>query len=119
MRTRQKLASCVAVAALGVVLLPGGASAAGQTTTLGNGCRITGANVQYGGVVSAGTTPRSNCLTVQVKLWTSVGYYSKGYTPVPNNTSLSVSPNSGTITYSDHNATGDNNPAAQGFRLYP
>ena len=119
MRTRQKLVSCVAVAALGVVVLPGVASATTQTGTLGNGCRMTGGNVQYGGVVSAATTPRSNCLTVQVKLWTSVGFYSKGYTPVPNNTSLQVSPNSGTLTYSDHNATGDNNPQAQGIRLYP
>lgn len=111
--TRSTAATGVVLALLGPIV----AEATSSTRTLTNGCRITGANVAYGGLVSAGTTPRSNCLTVQVKLWASGGYVQAGYVAVPNNTTLQVN-SSGTLSYSDHNATGDNNPTAYGFRLY-
>jgi hypothetical protein len=92
------------------------AEAASQTTTLSNGCRITGANGVYGTPFAA-TQHVSNCATVQVKLWTTTGYDQKGYTSVPAGSSLSVFVG-GNGLYSDHNGTGTSNPTAWGFRLY-
>lgn len=103
--------------AAAMVAMPLTAIAAEQTSTLNNGCRITGAGTTYGGSAISGTTPRSNCLTVQVKMWYSPsGYTSKGYTAQPNNVALTVQ-KQGTRNFSDHNATGDNDPSAWGFRL--